>query len=90
MTLFTWTLALIYPLLVILDLYYNWDRIGVEDKEDKPQPKPILEGAEIYTHPLLKMNNIKDPACDYELITEVEYYNDSRGERQYRTIHLLE
>ena len=98
MSLFTWSLAVAYPLLVILDLYYNWDRIGVKE-EQPPQPKPILQGSDIYNHKLLRMTGIKDPATDYEvitheereppvLVTSIEYYNDSRGERKYRTIHI--
>jgi hypothetical protein len=82
---------------VILDLYYNWNRIGVRPECPKPKPKPILEGAEIYKHPYLVELGIKDFADDYEVMkeeevpllsTKVEYYNDSRGERKYRTIHI--
>ena len=97
MSLFTWSLALLYPFLVILDLYYNWDRIGVDKNSlDKKCLKPIAKGSEIYKHPLLVDIGIKDPACAYELlpeeepllITEVSYYDDSRGVRKYRTIHI--
>ena len=98
MTLFNWFFIIVFVFCFLYDLYCNWDRIG--DIEDTPKRQTtIAEGEEIYKHPLLVELGIKDPFRDYEvinddeeplLVTEVEYYNDSRGERQYRTIHLLE
>jgi len=92
MTIFNWIWIVFLVFCFAYDAYSNWERIGVIDKkcQDKKCPKLDYDDGALFRTELCKLHGIEDPFLDYEVITEVEYYDNEKGERQYRTIPLLD